>query len=1786
MIYNRLQLSTSRFRLNGKAFHAFIFYFLTMSFFTMALPKAHAQITTSWPNNYKIYFVADSARCGNDGRIRYGILYRNNAGTFDTVGAPGKSTLADLGLSNVRIYKKVNPADVPQYAEYHGEEDTFEVKNAGMYYIGLEAMYSVYKYDTMTLIEIGTDYVTLKTPPLINNPDSANGYGLKPSINCESTGRIQLQVIGGRYPLDVKYWPEGAGPNDTVSSHLNGPQQSGQDPNRYDYKEYYSLNNISAGTWGIQMTDACHNSGQTTVVTVPGVVPPVFHHLEVYATPPHTNDSNIVRVKAFLTYPEHCRYYLDSALKDMRYKFYLKNVENSNNWHYFTKYTKENDSIASITLYDTVNSVHSYGQIWNSNHKTFRFEIEYDSCNVNNTKKHKDIEFDLLKPNETAFKFNTISVLDSIFPLPDGCTNGMIYENQYSSYYNSTYSTGTTYRPERTYSPANLNTRFYYTHPLVWRYDTLNSSQQYVLALTDTIQTTETINRRSIIKATDFNVTPQTSGTTISVQRTLVDTFGNILYGPAVVTPEFKVTEDVSHHAWAANYYKGDPCCSGDNPCKIVLTEVDTPLYAPLGKTHIYLTESPHGNMYNFHISYNPATRTWSEPIRSNVANTITIYGESNGRSLTIEQPCLSSGKYKFTMSTGNCAGNEVTKTIDFGDIYSTEILGEPAYETTKGCSFLKVKFTDGRAKLVKHKTDPNHDDNYITTDIPCVTEIQVVGGPRGGYTNEKFGLDQDIRLTMPGTYTVRVTPKPTSGELCETRAGQRVFEDVIIVYDTTSQHYVYADAMLCRANDNAGNVYVKTNNGTTPLTYTLYPNANAEGTGLATIVSNSFEGVAFEGVAFNQNDILSCRIIDNCGSQTTISHIEPVVLVNRQLAWFDNGNDSISACEGETVRLNALQMGEKFYYQWWWFDKNHQRVDTTTTVSHLDIFLSHGMPSGSFHVQIKGTDCGMPLDDSLKINVNPMPSLWLSTKNNELEKDKTVCPAKQAKLYFKLKNNLGNNVPFEPEDSLVIAYANNDSIAYRSYFFTSATSMISDSIAVTSLTKVYPVYARRANSECEPYMAADPEDTVYLRMDVERMMNKCNLVTTHTTECFGTEGVKLFAYDNSSTNPYKINWYADYEQTELVQSNTITNPNPSNPPKAVLPVIPFTARTVYFVNVEADHSCPAVNGITDTSIYMGQDDTTFLDCEHSYRLFDSGGENGNYAADEIIQHSFRTDPGHRILLHFNSLDLSSASNLFVLSGYQTLTDSLLYQSRNPLTGSYQEPPSYLLSNSNVMTLYFLAGQQAAPGWDAVIERAPIAIADIYPQSVRNVVTPMCKRSQVTTSCPDLANLIPNIKPAEKSNIVDKIKNTSGQSLVATRTGGTDGHGCDSLINYYIDVKNPPRIEQVVTITTMDIPYIWTWAGQTLGEFNSSIRTERLVTSDVCACDTVVGLTLYVLDVKMSENQELCQGNTADLWISEVTIPDSLMSVGDATDCAVGDVLYIIGDDMSTMSTMRPDAFIDSCQNNNNLHAIGVVFDVDGTIGRAIALKDATVYNDGINEIDSICQWSLRDDIKSGHTLSSTPAEAIKTMSGKEFTDGIERSCLSLSNPDVPVELTGEKRYYEIFKKYAPAAFYCKYYNHRSCYPGTNMPTEGLTYGDTLGWYLPATGELYLYFSRRDIVNSTLYKLRKELGYKARLPYEGAPQGQKNLEIVQSGCALGSTVEVDCKYHTSTEKSSSIVYRIDYKGMINQNHQKYIPCTIKLKNKINGRTVYLHQVKSGYAYMHFARAIIQFEIKH
>ena len=94
----------------------------------------------------------------------------------------------------------------------------------------------------------------------------------------------------------------------------------------------------------------------------------------------------------------------------------------------------------------------------------------------------------------------------------------------------------------------------------------------------------------------------------------------------------------------------------------------------------------------------------------------------------------------------------------------------------------------------------------------------------------------------------------------------------------------------------------------------------------------------------------------------------------------------------------------------------------------------------------------------------------------------------------------------------------------------------------------------------------------------------------------------------------------------------------------------------------------------------------------------------------------------------------------------------------------------------------------------------------------------------------------------------------------------------------------------------------------------------------------------------------------------------------------------------------------------------------------------------------------------STHSKSAkiTYAQAILDMDGLGNTNEILRTVKAAGSTNTA--------------SHAPVAHYCKFYNHNTYNTGT----------DSLGWYLPAAGEMQLIYGNRVELNKTLTKLRTQ----------------------------------------------------------------------------------------------------------
>ena len=246
-----------------------ITFFAVMALFAGALSAQDCQF-------FKVAFNVIPATCFNNGKVAYTLLdqYDNPI-----------TMLANLGLDSVRIYSKANEGDSAHYSHlYTGGWDTLVIK-PGEYIIGVEGICECgtgcyVKVDTHQVMEITTTYVYPVVESFSNVATTESGItslGMQPTIHCMNTGRVQLKIQEGKFPFTVNIINQ-ADPEDTLRTETRmAKQYSGTDPNRYDYRDYYSFDSLPAGNWEFHIEDGCGvkmpiHTQEVTVVEFPKAI--------------------------------------------------------------------------------------------------------------------------------------------------------------------------------------------------------------------------------------------------------------------------------------------------------------------------------------------------------------------------------------------------------------------------------------------------------------------------------------------------------------------------------------------------------------------------------------------------------------------------------------------------------------------------------------------------------------------------------------------------------------------------------------------------------------------------------------------------------------------------------------------------------------------------------------------------------------------------------------------------------------------------------------------------------------------------------------------------------------------------------------------------------------------------------------------------------------------------------------------------------------------------------------------------------------------------------------------------------------------------------------------------------------------------------------------------------------------------------------------------------------------------------------------------------------------------
>lgn len=1610
----------------------------------------------------RVRFNVTPATCYNNGKVAYALT--DASGNILT-------TAVGTGLSEVRIYYKANETDSAHYSGSYlvGQRgitpdgqmlstsgwDTLTI-DYGTYIIGVEALcwdgHGYTRIDTQSVLNIGTTYKKPSISTFYDIAKTLNGFGSRPSLDCENTGRVQLKIENGTHPYSIAVVDHDTG--DTLRTLVfETAMYSGTDPSRYDYKNYYSVDSLPPGNWDFYLVDGCGYNLPRAGQIVDVIDFPKLDYVEVFASSGNKEDSNVVKINAVLDKPYE--YYAAMMPQFAQYRF-IYNGEPSSDWKPFPAIL----SGYRATLYDTITSADKYCDIWNND---ITLEFNRTQCGDFITSR----TFQYKMPDTNRYYKTYSDIRDS-----DYVTNNLCGDRWY--WHRNRHVIG--YSPGERINNYNKNNdhadyRYHITYPLTWIYRDTER---------DAIIKKDTVNHLSESRLYDHEVEAiygsfrdytLSNPLRIPVERQLVDAHGCVLYTRFDSLDWcYDIGGQIS--SWTIREYKGNSCCT--QPSRIVLSEYYHSQMDPDGTT-IRLVRSPYNDMYNFQAVYSSATRSWTVT-RSNLENTANISGRNDGLNLTFSDFCLPSGPYHFVVETP-CDTFDFNNNYRFPDAITTEMVEEPVFSAYQECTDRYITYTQGRFAKVSRNTS-------VTTGLPLEpdttnlqTYFQIIEGPMGGYDATQHGVNYPFRVTMPGDYVVRIKPS-TSGITC----GLPVYYDTIH-YDGATVDFSYAYAYLCDSNCVEGTAYVKGFDGTPPYTYTLYDQPEKQGNIVEVItISDTAQPAIFLDKQMNISGTMSCKIEDACGASFHVN-IRPLSLKDVNKAWFDNGMTVVEACEGATVSVYALDIASLLEYEW--YNPAGELIDSANTTS---LFIPRGADDGWYKVVIRNTSCADSIVDSVHVTVRESPIITLN-QNAE------VCPGEEVALEFTPVSPTGDNITF------AIAFENGIGVMTRTYSTTSATT-VSDFYTTYSNAKIYPLSVDDGNCE---YTIADANDTIYVQTK-SNIANACTMIGSVDTVCYGSDA--LFAARSTLEKPYIIRWYSDFEMTHLLKEEemTVTGPDTS-----FYDTLALTQHAEVFISIEKDGWCPTVYGIPTQSVNITSGET-ILECGQVLQVYDNGGPTGDYQTGESLLHSFSTADGKPVTLHFDELDLSNTAHLFIFSGTEFVEDSVLCElsrgSSNPgLLTSYGNTISLYFLPGLMPASGWSAIVEHSPGMSVadVKDKVEVIIQDEVCQSQVNTYDDPYHVVPDVVSSIDILNA--NIREAGTYTYIDTLTAVNGCDSVVTfilkvslknivayqdevcqsqtkiyddpyhvvpsivsyldtltnniRTAGTyiytntfsDMENCDSIVSFILKV-NPPQYHDTTVVTTNLHGGQVVWHDDTYEETG---RYEYL-TADANECDMIDILNFILLQVDTSDN-DICYGDSTTLSVM-VTTPDlSVFGSGEQSQnvLSIGDVVCSDGSILSAESVEE-----------SGKTPIGVVFYVDKT-GHGLMVSLNELYNPASDSYNNYCYSFIEDDLEDyvRSIRKYSAKDCILDMNGRGNTLMLKQTAEAAPGHD--------------FATNAPAAYQAYYYDPISQKAG---PTHQ-------GWYLPAAGEANLLYANRIEVNKTL-ELLKSYGLTVNTFFEEA----------------------------------------------------------------------------------------------
>ena len=1209
--------------------------------------------------------------------------------------------------------------------------------------------------DSITDVQVGSTYSIPTNGVQSNIFTKEHPFGIIPSLACEPTGKVQLVLQKGSFPYTVNIWKTTS--TDTLfykTIVFDTLQNFGNDPNRSDYKHYYTIDSLAAGTYMMRCHDGCGYYMPQIYASIPEAHLTVDVHDFLLRNSSGIHDSrNIIvfkdsiRANLIINNPSYY-YYHNPLAPTFEYRFI--NPTLSSDLDTTAWLPLPNIPInGALYLKDTLSQLSSYGECWMKN-ITLQYRVR--SCPDTIWSSTYTIY-----PQGRNARYND----------PD-----YTYESMTPTYFDNCYL----YSFSQSFT--KINNRFLFGHHMIQfgaKTDSLMvyndkaysecgkilnitigmSMHSYItLPVIRRIYDVETNEVISIDTAFDYsNQYEWMSYYTQEEHRNNHFLIAEItdFHGNPLIAEKFMSLIDTSHHGidtfritydWEA-FDTQEHYCAG-NPRSVGLTQMCNDFiigstYSYIGDT-IRLIESPENNRYNitayadrymhFVVERDRFDNLADIGFYRNIYNSVFAHP-----ALRMSSNDLPSGEYVWVVYHACDRPNDtIRQQVVFTE--TPTISEAPQYEIIEECTQLKIIPTAG---------------GYTNDGVALETYFQAHIGENFQHSLNSVQLGDTIIIGTPGEYrlTMYALPRNNASLLSDNPCFHI---DTLIQWDARTIEFDYLLSYVCNEFDSIGFVRARGKYGITPHTYTLYDAPNGEGN----ILGQNHTG-DFNDLPIHYGQVLSIDMRDQCHAHFLTNFIVSDMESIRK-AWMDDDVRATTLIEGDTCRLYSISMGDATYH---WSGPNEYVHDTQNSQF---VIPRNESTAGFYYVTIEGSGCSV-IRDSVHLDVIKAPYIYL-------EQDTLVCPGETIQIV----------ATAEGTDDIGYTLIKETFAGIERFDFEHRTNGQKDTLAITIVEKTRFYIAQVSDARCT-YSATS--DTVVANIRGESIL--ASLHSINDSVCKG-EDAQLFAVSDALP-PYTIQWLST-NGSQILQSDSILHPGQ----RSTFHLSNIEQDTAVRVQLHATGTCPFDRGIFGHTT-MKTGNMTIPENE-VYRFYDSGGPSRSYPFHENHILTFHaSDSTATLTMRFEQFDCSDATGsdstdvLFIFDG-DTIGDTPLHTLRGKIDTDHLPTIS---SSTGSITCWFLSNHtpdnnpMSYNGWVATVRSSSFSDASTITLEEEARVVVRGTSSDTTFR--------QEIDENELPFLWDGITFSHADTVTEYRT---TQNGCDSIVRHILNVKVVPACPNAI----------------------------------------------------------------------------------------------------------------------------------------------------------------------------------------------------------------------------------------------------------------------------------------------------------------------------------------------------------------------------------------------------